>query len=597
MELEELARPRPPRRSGATRRVPDGEDVSEEAEVGKEEMAEALPEEPKKQDELHEPHDGDYWAKFVERPMSLLRILKEEISHTSAPPPLRPDLAAERREGYAIAAQAALTALTRVAHSAYKERGLQKRIAKIGDRSDSRRPSYKSLFSEGVSGRAAVPAAEAPAPSAAPAPIRQPTDEDGGDVDLVVFELDLVVALCLPVLEDAIDKLRTALEDNPQVDLPSLVPPFCRALLESRTAVEGWTLLMLAAGAGCVELVDALLTLGELQVMDVARPSIRGETALHSAAASHNFETCKMLVERTNLQLKGAFAENIDGQTPLDVCQEPFHSKLIALTKEHTFTAFLSHYKMETAAHARILKDHLEQSFGRGRVFLDSDDLRNLSELLHCVAASDVMVVLLSPGVLTRPWCLMELITAMERGKPIVPISCENLPQGMYDHKEMKSFLSSLEANLNACNPGATDLLRQNGVENMDVSGQALLPYIHEPIAKPFRVDWSANMMEAAMKDILEAIEKAKPPTVASAKLRSVKVLSKWVADKRGSISRAPSSSSDTGSSPTGKFKDRVGRALSAMVEAEEAHTMAGASRRNRKMSVMVRKGVVPAGR
>ena len=63
---------------------------------------------------------------------------------------------------------------------------------------------------------------------------------------------------------------------------------------------------MLAAGAGCVELVDALLTLGELQVMDVARPSIRGETALHSAAASHNFETCKMLVERTNLQLKGA---------------------------------------------------------------------------------------------------------------------------------------------------------------------------------------------------------------------------------------------------------------------------------------------------
>ena len=198
-----------------------------------------------------------------------------------------------------------------------------------------------------------------------------------------------------------------------------------------------------------------------------------------------------MLVERTNLQLKGAFAENIDGQTPLDVCQEPFHSKLIALTKEHTFTAFLSHYKMETAAHARILKDHLEQSFGRGRVFLDSDDLRNLSELLHCVAASDVMVVLLSPGVLTRPWCLMELITAMERGKPIVPISCENLPQGMYDHKEMTSFLSSLEANLNACNPGATDLLRQNGVENMDVSGQALLPYIHEPIAKPFRVDWS----------------------------------------------------------------------------------------------------------
>ena len=45
-----------------------------------------------------------------------------------------------------------------------------------------------------------------------------------------------------------------------------------------------------------------------------------------------------MLVARTDLQLKGAFAENLEGQTPLDLChgQEPFYSELHKLVAEHT---------------------------------------------------------------------------------------------------------------------------------------------------------------------------------------------------------------------------------------------------------------------
>ena len=45
---------------------------------------------------------------------------------------------------------------------------------------------------------------------------------------------------------------------------------------------------------------------------------------------------CQALLGRTNLQLKGAAAENLDQQTPLDIVGEPFNSELQTLVEEHT---------------------------------------------------------------------------------------------------------------------------------------------------------------------------------------------------------------------------------------------------------------------
>jgi hypothetical protein len=158
---------------------------------------------------------------------------------------------------------------------------------------------------------------------------------------------------------------------------------------------------------------------------------------------------------------------------------------------------------------ARIIKDGLENSMDKSRIFLDSDNLKNLSELLHCVASSDVLVVLLSPGVLTRPWCLMELITAMDRGKPIVGVKCDGLKQGAYQYDTAREFLMDLGANLDATNPGATNTLRDHGVDP-DVVGHALVAYLHNPISIPFAVHWSTNMMNAAIVDIKCAARSAR---------------------------------------------------------------------------------------
>ena len=57
--------------------------------------------------------------------------------------------------------------------------------------------------------------------------------------------------------------------------------------------------------------------------------------------------------------------------------------------------------------------------------FLDSDDLRDLRQLLVSVQNSDVLVILQSSDVLSRPWCLLEMVAAIDAGVPIVAINVQ----------------------------------------------------------------------------------------------------------------------------------------------------------------------------
>ena len=67
----------------------------------------------------------------------------------------------------------------------------------------------------------------------------------------------------------------------------------------------------------------------------------------------------------------------------------------------------------------------LEKLFQR-KVFLDSDDLSDLRNLLQHVRDTKCLVLLQSRGVLTRPWVLMELYTALTSGVPIVALNVQN---------------------------------------------------------------------------------------------------------------------------------------------------------------------------
>ena len=51
--------------------------------------------------------------------------------------------------------------------------------------------------------------------------------------------------------------------------------------------------------------------------------------------------------------------------------------------------------------------------------FLDSDDLRDLRELRQNVRDSSVLVLIQSTNVLKRPFCLVELLTAIEASEEL----------------------------------------------------------------------------------------------------------------------------------------------------------------------------------
>jgi ABC-type branched-subunit amino acid transport system substrate-binding protein len=98
------------------------------------------------------------------------------------------------------------------------------------------------------------------------------------------------------------------------------------------------------------------------------------------------------------------------------------------------YTTFLSHHKNgagETAANLRTLFDRsLARELRRSETgnYLDVENLAviDMYNLVRAVRSTEVLVLLLSKDVMQRPWCLVEIHTALSYGVPIVPIELES---------------------------------------------------------------------------------------------------------------------------------------------------------------------------
>ena len=132
----------------------------------------------------------------------------------------------------------------------------------------------------------------------------------------------------------------------------------------------------------------------------------------------------------------------------------------------HAYAAFLSHYKMEAGGDARRVKDKLVEVLGvpDSEVFLDSDDLMDLRDLLEHVKTSDVLLLFQTKSVLQRPWCLLELYTAIQEGVPIVPLQIAGLTNYEYEFAAAQTLLENLEVELEKVNPGAGARIVEYGV-------------------------------------------------------------------------------------------------------------------------------------
>jgi len=180
---------------------------------------------------------------------------------------------------------------------------------------------------------------------------------------------------------------------------------------------------------------------------------------------------------------------------------------------DKTYSAFMSHFKRECAMEARFLKDALAQRLTK-KVFLDSDDLKDLRALIDAVEDSDVLVLLLSEGVLSRPWCLLELNAAIHAGVPIVAVRVEGKK---YKFEDAVEYLKFLDQTLDSKNPGACQLLRDNGADPVDIAWKLsqIVPFI---IAIDFDPFASGNMMNGFLSDLVETLAESTSHTTQQTK-------------------------------------------------------------------------------
>lgn len=133
---------------------------------------------------------------------------------------------------------------------------------------------------------------------------------------------------------------------------------------------------------------------------------------------------------------------------------------------------FLSHFKTEAAAEARVLKTELQRALNLATsdVFLDADNLSDLRKLLDSVANSDAVFLLYTKGVLSRPWCIAELHAATQHDVPIIIVSIENAFKGVGGIDGIIEILDDFPNYLSNTNSTAELTLTELGLDTVSVA-------------------------------------------------------------------------------------------------------------------------------
>jgi len=110
------------------------------------------------------------------------------------------------------------------------------------------------------------------------------------------------------------------------------------------------------------------------------------------------------------------------------------------------YAAFLCHHKGGCAVGARLVKLELEHRL-KASIFLDSDELDNLEDLLDIVrCATGHLVVLLTQQTLSRPWCAGEVATAYANDVSTICVAFDDYKEFTQEDLSLKAIESRWSA-------------------------------------------------------------------------------------------------------------------------------------------------------
>jgi hypothetical protein len=171
--------------------------------------------------------------------------------------------------------------------------------------------------------------------------------------------------------------------------------------------------------------------------------------------------------------------------------------------------AFISHYKVESGTEATLMRDtmssmaksditHEANEYMSG-FFVDSEDLVDLARLQAHVEGSGNLIILLTPGLLLRPWCLVEFVTAVRNDVNLVPVEIQR-PGLKYIYPNDEWYTSFRKGKL--IPKESMHLLFSVGITLEEV--EDAIRQIFLRIALPFSPHKSGSVRRAEIADIMK---------------------------------------------------------------------------------------------
>merc|ERR1711920_699886 len=132
-------------------------------------------------------------------------------------------------------------------------------------------------------------------------------------------------------------------------------------------------------------------------------------------------------------------------------------------------------------------------------VFLDSEDLSDLTDLKAHVRNTANLVLLLTEEVLKRPWVLVEIVTAYQTGVNIVPVEIYKREDKAFKYPGEEFYKKLREGGL--LTDAEMNMIRAEDIAVEDL--EKALRHVFKKIAVPFSPHKSQLACEAELADII----------------------------------------------------------------------------------------------
>ena len=111
--------------------------------------------------------------------------------------------------------------------------------------------------------------------------------------------------------------------------------------------------------------------------------------------------------------------------------------------------------------------------------------------------------------MLQRPYCILEMLVAIDAGVPIVGVAIQTPRwEERYDFEASASFLLELHTELERCTPGSAKILAEHGYGDLRRAGAKLHAVLPKVISLSLNFAASKRVLAAMKEDLLDEVKR-----------------------------------------------------------------------------------------